>query len=173
MIRMSRRQQLVRFLSAAAVIFSAGCCGGSGSSSHKCDFTPAPRSHDGGSDAPVACGVDVCQPPQVCCLKKAPPVAYCIDIEDFVDQGCEKADLPCLVPTDCPAGLVCCVDRAKYVVSCRPSMLCPPTDTTQLACASDGDCPPAVPSCQILGQAPDGTTLRICVGFSAAPLETN
>jgi hypothetical protein len=173
MIRMSRRQQLVRSAAATAVIFFAGCCGGTGSSSHKCDFTPAPTAHDGGSDAPVPCGTDVCQPPQVCCLKKSPLVALCIDIEDFEADGCEKADLPCLVPADCPLGLSCCVDRSKYVVSCRPSMLCPPGPTTDIACASDGDCPATVPSCQILGQAPDGTTLRTCVGFSAAPSETN
>jgi hypothetical protein len=168
MIRMSRGRQLVRLLAAVAVIFSAGCCGGGSGSSHKCDFTEAPRSHDGGSDAPVPCGMAVCDPPQVCCLKKVPLSANCIDIEDFVDDGCEKADLPCLVPADCPFGLTCCVDRAKYVVSCRPSMLCQ-GDSTEVACSSDNDCPATAPSCQILGQAPDGTTLKTCIGFSAAP----
>jgi hypothetical protein len=170
MIGMSRRGQLVRFLVVAASLFLAGCCGGGGSA-HKCDFTEAPNPDAGrGSDAPVACGVAVCQPPQVCCLKKVPPVAYCIDVQDFEDQGCEKADLPCLVPTDCPAGLSCCLDRAKYVVSCRPTMLCPAAGgTTEIACASDRDCPPEVPSCQILGQATDGTTLSTCAGYSAAP----
>ena len=82
MIRMSRGAQFVRLWVAAAVMFSmVGCCGGG--PSHKCDFSPAPTMHDGGSDAPVPCGTDVCQPPQVCCLKKSPLLALCIDIENF------------------------------------------------------------------------------------------
>jgi hypothetical protein len=168
MIRMSRRNQLVRLLAVAVGLVIAGCCGSG--PSHKCDFSPAPTEHDGGSDAPLACGTDVCQPPQVCCLKRSPLVALCVDIENFEKDGCEKPDdFFCLVPADCPLGLSCCLDLhnvQQASVTCRPANYCPNDGMTMLTCSGSQDCPPAAPICSVLGTAPDGTQLATCgAGF--------
>jgi hypothetical protein len=142
----------------------AGCCGSG--SSHKCDFTPpsAPQ-NDAASDAPLPCGTEVCALPQVCCLKKVPPSAMCVDQVDFVADGCETADLPCAVPADCPTGLVCCVPLSATAVSCRPREVCPGDGRdTLLACATVADCPGTNPSCQPLGTEADGSViLSVCV----------
>jgi hypothetical protein len=129
--------------------------------------------HDGGSDAPVPCGTDVCQPPQVCCLKKSPLLALCIDIENFQKNGCEMPDaFPCLVPADCPAGLACCFDtrlagclgdKCLPPISCRPAQYCPSDNVTFPTCASGGDCPANAPSCTFLGASADGTVLNVCI----------
>lgn len=140
---MSRCNQLVRLLAVAVALVVGGCCGGG--PSHKCDFKNAPLP-DGGSDAPLACGTAVCQPPQVCCLKKSPLVALCVDVENFVKDGCELPEpVFCLVPAECPFGLSCCLDITdvqKASVTCRPASLCPSDGNTFLTCAGPGDCPP-------------------------------
>ena len=80
MIRMSRAK-LAALLFVSMAVGLGGCCGGA--PSHKCDFTPYTSQTDGG-DASAACGTQVCQAPQVCCLKKIAPFASCIDRADYV-----------------------------------------------------------------------------------------
>jgi hypothetical protein len=170
MIGMSRGAQVARVffraVALAVAVAAGGCCGGGGGSAHKCDFTPAPTSHDGGSDAPVACGTDICQPPQVCCLKKSPLLALCIDVENFEKDGCEKPEnFDCLVPAECPAGLSCCFKldfSMPTAPKCLPAMYCPNDGATAaFTCAVPQDCPPETPTCTLLG-AGQGAELRIC-----------
>ena len=165
MIRMSRGAELARLLVAGVIVVLGGCCGSGGGSSHKCDFKPAPTDSDGGSDAPVACGTEVCQPPQVCCLKKSPLLALCIDVQNFEKNGCEKPEaFDCLVPADCPGGFTCCFkfDPAKPIPpKCLPPMYCPNDGTNLFTCAGPPDCPPETPACTLLG-AGEGVELRIC-----------
>ena len=141
----------------------AGCCGGA--PSHKCDFTPPGGGMDAGSDAPIPCGTTVCDPSQVCCLKKAPAGAACIPPSDFVADGCEKLDLPCIAPADCPNGVVCCVVLNPGTVTCLPAQVCPGDGVnTYRACSVDTDCPNRViGSCQPIGSVDDGGTLNICL----------
>jgi hypothetical protein len=66
-------------------------------------------------------------------------------------------DSPCYVPTDCPSGLTCCLvfDGTGGTVSCRAT--CDPKDgISYLACATTGDCPPAVPNCVFLAPTTRG-----------------
>jgi len=101
--------------------------------------------------------------PQVCCLKKAPPLAICIDLVDFEPFGCEKQDLPCFTPSDCPAGLTCCFGRNDFTVTCRPTLLCPGDGVdTFIACGTSEDCPISQPSCNNIGTGPTGQPFNIC-----------
>jgi hypothetical protein len=142
MIRMSRANFAASIAIAGAWMALVGCCGGG--PSHKCDFTP-PGSQTDAGDAAVACGTEVCQLPQVCCLKKIAPFASCIDPKDYVADDCEKMQMdspPCLVPTDCDGGTVCCLQVTAQTISCQPPPLCPGDGKdTYLTCASDLDCP--------------------------------
>jgi hypothetical protein len=148
------------FVALAAV---SGCCGGG--PSHKCDFTPpANPVNDAGVDGALPCGTQICDSTQVCCVKKVPLVALCIEPQDFVPNGCEKLDLPCLVPADCPAGLTCCVRFAPPGVTCVPGQLCPADGSnTFLACNDSSQCPKLGSSCQVIGTGEDGTELKICI----------
>jgi hypothetical protein len=127
----------------------AGCCGGG--TTHKCDFTPPNQPNDGGSDGPMLCGTQLCENGQVCCLTKAPPLANCIDPGKFQELGCEKMDLPCFKPLDCPTGLTCCLGLEDLTVTCRPQILCPGDGVkTLIACETIQDCPFNAPSCNFL-----------------------
>src|SRR5678816_301557 len=96
MIRMSRTDCRVFQTICGIVLFLAGCC--RGSTTHKCDFTPPDvPGIDAANDGPLPCGQDICEGGEVCCLKKAPPLAICIPPTEFVKQGCEKMDLPCFM----------------------------------------------------------------------------
>src|SRR5688572_26822152 len=122
MIRMSRTWCAV--LRTSCLIFLAGCCGSG--PTHKCNFSPPPSEMmDGGVDGQLPCGTMFCELPQVCCVKKVPLNAWCVDQSQFEPLGCEKMDLPCLGPSDCPTGLTCCLSWSQLSVSCRPLQLCP------------------------------------------------
>lgn len=166
MIRMSRGQ--ASFLIVALCLAGlAGCCGGSGTS-HKCDFTPPGGGMDAGaSDAALPCGTAVCDQTQVCCVKKAPAVALCIQPADFLADGCEKLELPCIAPADCPGGLglVCCEVRSPPLLSCLPAQICPGDGVnTFRTCSVDADCPShRIGSCYPLSTIDDdGGTLNVC-----------
>jgi hypothetical protein len=118
---------------------------------------------DGGVDGQLACGTKYCELPQVCCVKKVPLSASCVDMSQFVPLGCEKLDLPCLGPTDCPNGLTCCLSFSQLTVSCRPLQLCPNDMTdTFLVCKGDSDCPgQQVNSCSVVSSTDEGE-LKVC-----------
>jgi hypothetical protein len=161
MIEMSWTWRLVSLVSLAAV---AGCCGGG--PSHKCDFTPPSKPGiDAGADGPLPCGTQICDPTQVCCVKKVPLVALCIEPQDFVPNGCEKLELPCLVPADCPAGLTCCVRLAAPAgIICVPGQLCQPDGSnTFLACSDSSQCPMLGSSCEVVGSGEGGLELKVCI----------
>jgi hypothetical protein len=141
-----------------------GCCGSG--PTHKCDFTP-PNQHllDGGIDGQLPCGTTFCELPQVCCVKKAPLSATCIDLAQFEQLGCEKMDLPCLGPMDCPTGLACCLSIGEVLaVSCRPQQACGMDDMTYVVCEDNMDCPPGgnVNPCQLFTTLPTGEPFNIC-----------
>jgi hypothetical protein len=163
MIRMSRGQAAF-CVSIMFAIALAGCCGTG--PSHKCDFTPPGTTTDaGGSDAGLPCGTKFCTMTQVCCVKKAPLIALCIDPSEFVSAGCEKMDLPCVSPTNCPPGLLCCVELAPDpAVSCKPMQVCPGDgQNTYIVCDKDSDCPSQrIGSCQAAGSLDDGGTFAVC-----------
>jgi hypothetical protein len=167
MIRMSRADCLVVWTICSIALAIAGCCGGG--PTHKCDFTPPPQpGFDAGSDGPVLCGTAVCENGQVCCLKKAPPIALCIDPSNFDSLGCEKMDLPCFTPEECPEGLTCCLGITDLVVTCRPQLYCPGDGVdTLIACGTPEDCPFTSPSCSVIGQA-NGKDFKVC-GPGAQP----
>lgn len=165
MIRMSRTDCRVFQTICGLVLVVAGCCGGG--PSHKCDFTPPDvPGIDAGSDGPIPCGTEICEGAQVCCLKKSPPVAFCIPPTDFVKQGCEKLALPCMLPKDCPRGLSCCFtisDPATFAgsVTCAPNLLCPGDGVkTYIACGMDIDCPATRPTCVMV--SPEPQPFSIC-----------
>ena len=146
---------------AIAVIASAGCCGGG--PNHKCDFTPATQpGADGGADAAIPCGTAICEAGDICCFKKAGPIALCINPADFESLGCDKPSLDCAAPADCPGGTTCCFDGRDWTVSCQPRQLCPEDGDTRLVCASQADCPTTSPACSELGSA-EGVALKVCV----------
>ncbi len=141
-----------------------GCCGGG--PSHKCDFTPPSKPGiDAGTDGALPCGTQICDPAQVCCVKKVPLIALCIPPENFVPNGCEKLELSCWTPEECPAGLVCCVRLAPVSgVTCVPSQLCPADGaSTFLACSDSSQCPVLGTSCLELGSGEDGVPLKVCI----------
>ena len=166
MITMSQPRQIVR---RAGVLLAlgfalAGCCGSG--PSHKCNFTPPGGSKDAGMDGPeLPCGTEVCELPKVCCITKVPLLARCIDASRFISERCERLDLPCTTPAQCPAGLACCVAFSPVPgVTCRPASRCPTAGgENYLACGSDNDCPNQVPgSCVEIGQSETGEILRVC-----------
>jgi hypothetical protein len=110
----------------------------------------------------------VCAANQVCCIKKVPLVALCIDPSQFVANMCEKLDLPCTVPADCPTGLVCCVQLSPLPgVTCLPPQLCPGDGTnTFLACEDASQCPGLGTSCTEVGSFED-TILKVCTPIAA------
>lgn len=145
------------------VVVISGCCGGGGTN-HKCDFTPPNQpGNDGGSDGPMLCGTAVCDMGDVCCYKKSPPLALCIHPQDFQSQGCEKQQLPCFTPAECPDGTTCCLGLTDLTVSCRAKILCPGYGVdTLIACEDATDCTFASPSCSSIGSAPDGRDFKVC-----------
>lgn len=141
----------------------AGCCNGGGPN-HKCDFTPPNQpQNDASPDGPVLCGTAVCDMGDVCCYKKAPPLALCIHPQDFSAQGCEKMQLPCFTPAECPDGTTCCLGLTDLTVSCRAMIQCPGDGVnTLIACMDPTDCTFASPDCSSIGTAPDGRDFKVC-----------
>jgi hypothetical protein len=167
MIKMSRIVG-VRAVVLAAMGVVAGCCGSG--PTHRCDFTPPTQpARDAGPDGALPCGTQVCASNQVCCIKKVPLVALCIDPSQFVANMCEKLDLPCTVPADCPTGLVCCVQLSPLPgVTCLPPQLCPGDGTnTFLACEDASQCPGLGTSCTEVGSFED-TILKVCTPIAAS-----
>jgi hypothetical protein len=156
--------RFVFLLTCAMAAAVASCCGGG--PSHQCQFAPPPDANsDGGADAPLLCGTAVCEASQVCCFKKAPAVALCINPAQFDSLGCEKPDLSCTTPADCPAGTTCCLDLSdvsQWAIACRPPQICPEDgQNTRLSCDIATDCPPTSPVCDVLASA-GGTDIKIC-----------
>jgi hypothetical protein len=115
----------------------------------------------------MLCGTAVCEGNKVCCYKKAPPLALCIDPANFVDLGCEKLALPCFTPQECPEGMTCCLGLQTLTVTCQPQILCTGDGVNTLrACGSEADCPFTAPSCSVIGQA-EGKDFKVC--GAAAP----
>lgn len=169
MIRMSRADcRVIQTIWVIALVI-AGCCGSG--PTHKCDFTPPDQSGiDAGSDGPMLCGTAVCEVPQVCCYKKAPPLALCIDAVNFEPFGCEKMDLPCLGPADCPEGTACCFNRDDFSVACKPQILCLGDGRpTFVACTTSMDCPITNPSCNNVGMSMTGDPFNICGTLDMPP----
>jgi hypothetical protein len=134
-------------------LWMAACCGSG--TTHKCDFTPTDKPGiDASTDGPMLCGTQVCENGQVCCYTKAPPLANCIDPINFEAQHCEKMDLPCFSPMECPLGTNCCLmftADGNGTVTCRPQLLCPGDGVnTYIACSTEADCPINSPSCNYL-----------------------
>jgi hypothetical protein len=83
-----------------------------------------------------------------------------------VNDRCEMFNTsdppPCLVPSDCGAGNVCCYQLTLGLVSCQTSMACPGDGTDNYrVCASDLDCAPRV--CNLVTVNPDtGAPLGFC-----------
>ena len=148
---------------AAILIAVAGCC--RDGPTHKCDFTPpAQGGADGGSDAPVMCGTEICEVPKVCCVTKAPLNATCVDLGQFEALRCEKMALPCLKPDECPGGLACCValkPDGTGTVTCMQEVLCVAGEMTFVACGSEADCPAVRPACISIGSTPQGD-FKVC-----------
>jgi len=75
-------------------------------------------------------------------------------------------DSPCFLPTDCPAGLTCCLvfdTTGGGAVSCQPSAFCVGDgQPTYIACVTAADCPAARPTCTFLAQTPNGADFNIC-----------
>jgi len=72
---------------------------------------------------------------------------------------------PCFVPSDCPAGLTCCVvlEGGGGVVICQEKALCAGDGvSTFVACATNVDCPAAAPSCTFFGTTPSGSDFNVC-----------
>jgi len=160
MTGMSWRARLLPWLSAAAFLALAGCCGGG--STHKCDFTPLDNGQDASmsSDAGIPCPNEPCQSPQVCCVTKAPLAARCVNITDFVSDNCEmfSTSAPaCLGPEDCATGTVCCYQATLNLMSCQTPAVCPGDGSDNYwVCGSDLDCPnPTTGSCSIVATNPD------------------
>jgi hypothetical protein len=144
-----------------------GCCRSSGPT-HKCDFTPPDLPGvDGGTDGPIPCGTAICENGKVCCYKKSPAVALCIDPSQYMALGCEKMDLPCFRPSDCPGGgaLSCCVNfmEGAGTVTCRPPAICL-GEGAYIACETEADCPLSMP-CVFLTEVM-GRPFSTCGGIS-------
>jgi hypothetical protein len=153
-------------LMAGIALAIGGCC--RGSSTHSCEFAePNPDAGDGGSDAgPAVCGTEVCDMGTVCCVTKSPPLAQCIDPARFDSLGCEKANLPCVLPGDCPSGMSCCLvvspDISSATVSCQQELQCLAGAMSFVTCGSDADCPHARPTCTALPTTTGQSTYSIC-----------
>ena len=86
-------------------------------------------------------------------------------VDRSLADGGPDANTLCFAPSDCPADRTCCVlldVSGGGVVSCQPTALCVPNDTTWLACATSADCPPSLPSCTEIATAPSGRPFSIC-----------
>jgi hypothetical protein len=80
-------------------------------------------------------------------------------------DGGSDANMLCFAPSDCPAGHTCCVlvdANGGGVVSCQPSALCVPDDSTWLACVMDADCPASLPTCTQIATTPSGRPFSTC-----------
>lgn len=147
-----------------AALLMAGCCqtGGPG---HKCDFTPLEEGNDGGTDGPMPCGTAFCENGEVCCYKKVPAIALCIPPSKYAALGCEKIDLPCFRPSDCPGGdaVACClkITGESGEVTCRPKIACV-AESGYLACTSASDCPDVWPTCLQVSETPSGEPFSVC-----------
>jgi hypothetical protein len=162
-----RRMDRLGWALTGIVLAVAGCCRSTGPT-HKCDFTPPNVPEvDAGPDGPMPCGTAICDPGKVCCYKKSPALALCIDPENFVPLGCEMMDLPCFSPKDCPDGLSCCVnfsgETGGGTVTCRPQLICL-GEGAYVACEGPEDCPFTQPACTFLTNAPNGDPFNICQG---------
>jgi len=110
----------------------------------------------------MLCGTAVCEDGKVCCYKKAPPLALCIAPTSFEELKCEKMDLPCFTPDECPEGMTCCLGLQDLTVTCRPQILCTGDGVDTLrACGSQLDCPFTAPVCSVVGQA-NGMDFKVC-----------
>ena len=142
----------------------AGCCRTSGSA-HKCDFTPIEEVSDAGTDGPMPCGTAICESGEVCCYTKAPANASCIPPSKFEELRCEKLELACRGPSECPGGAAvgCCVKLDGDIATpmCQPVLACVAAGGL-LACDSDADCTTLRPSCQTVGETPDGKPFNLC-----------
>jgi len=148
-------------LAAAAI---AGCCNGGAGSNHRCDFTSPLESSDAGSDGPVTCGTEVCTDGKVCCLTKSPPNAGCVEPGMFESLHCEKMDLPCFMPSQCPARMACCLKLNPDFtgdVSCQPLLACLGGAMSYVACSTNDDCPSPKPMC-VLYTPTDQGDFKIC-----------
>jgi len=70
---------------------------------------------------------------------------------------------PCFAPTDCSAGLTCCVVFASNTgtISCQPS--CAGDGVmTFVVCATDADCPTAQPVCTQFATDGSGRPINVC-----------
>ena len=156
---------LVCMIAGVAALVAAGCCRTSGPT-HKCDFTPIEMPTDGGTDGPMLCGTAVCEVTEVCCYTKAPANATCIPPSRFQELGCEKLDLPCTRPSDCPGGsaVACCVNitlDGSGTVTCRAKATCV-LGGGYLACENSTECPSDRPACTEITKQPNGDPFNIC-----------
>jgi hypothetical protein len=101
----------------------------------------------------------------VCCLTRTPPAANCVDPANFDSLGCEKTDLVCQVPVDCPAGMACCLtlnaDRTVGMLSCQPFVPCLGGNASYVECLSNADCSLARPMCTLISSSSVGD-YRVC-----------
>jgi hypothetical protein len=166
MIRMSRTQSFL--ILAIGWLGMAGCCGGGTGGAHKCDFSPPGSHQDGGTDAGLRCPA-TCDPTQVCCVTKVPAGVGCVDPKDFIAKNCEKPELSCIVPADCPGGTVCCLSLLTGLegIACLPPQVCPGDGvSTYRVCAMNSDCPtPLSHPCQAADfvSDSDGGALNLCL----------
>jgi len=88
----------------------------------------------------------------------------CVAPENYQILGCEEAELSCVSPSDCPAGLVCCNDGVSKV-SCKPEQLCPGDGMpTYRMCDVKEDCPKVAPNCMpIANPDPDAGTPQVSI----------
>jgi hypothetical protein len=128
---------------------------------------------DAGSDASLACGTQVCQLPQICCLQKIAPFASCIDPQDFAQEQCETptSQPSCFTPADCDAGQVCCLNETQFSIACLSPAMCPGGGQygTYLACGTDRDCPSQTPECQPVPGTGDAGVLDYCTPRTPPP----
>jgi hypothetical protein len=84
--------------------------------------------------------------------------------DDGSADGGSAGPIPCISPTDCADGLLCCLvfapDGRSGTISCQPS--CVPSDSTLVACTTNADCPAGVPTCTQIGQTPFGDPVSAC-----------
>jgi len=120
----------------------------------------------------MLCGTAVCDMGQVCCYKKAPPLALCIDPTKFDSLMCEKMPLPCFTPAECPDGTTCCLSIKDLTVNCKAKILCLGDGVdTLIACGDETDCTSASPSCNTIGQA-SGKDFKVCEPAAAAAMSS-
>jgi hypothetical protein len=126
---------------------------------------------DAGSDMMLACGTQVCDKTQVCCLKKIAPFASCIAPADFAAEQCETppGQPSCFTPADCQPGEVCCLNENTFSIACLSSVMCPGNGQsgTYLACGTPLDCPnPSTATCTDVPGTGDAGVLKYCSPFA-------